>query len=94
MFTVFSIMVAGVITGLYLRRFNNLKFISKLITGFIFLLLFFLGISVGNNPDIVNNLPTIGLQSIIITTGALAGSILAALFVYKRFFSKNDNNPI
>lgn len=94
MFTLFSIMIAGVITGLYLRRFNNLKLIGKFITGFIFLLLFFLGISVGNNPNIVSNLPAIGVQSIIITTGGLAGSILAAFFVYKRFFNKNDNNPI
>lgn len=87
-------MVTGIITGFFLRRFENLKLISKLITGFIFLLLFFLGISVGSNSDIVNNLPTIGLQALIITAGALAGSILLAWIVYKRFFSNENNDSL
>jgi uncharacterized membrane protein YbjE (DUF340 family) len=88
MLTVFAIMLAGIGAGYFLRRIPDIKIIGKLITGFIFLLLFFLGISVGHNEKIVNNLTTIGLQALIITMGAIAGSILLAWFVYKKFFVK------
>ncbi|MBD8346705.1 MULTISPECIES: LysO family transporter [unclassified Dysgonomonas] len=88
MFTVFTIMVIGIIAGYFLRRIPDIKIIGKLITGFIFLLLFFLGIAVGHNEKIVNNLTTIGLQALIITMGAIAGSVGLAWFVYKKFFEK------
>lgn len=88
MFTVFTIMVIGIIAGYFLRRIPDIKIIGKLITGFIFLLLFFLGIAVGHNEKIVNNLTTIGLQALIITMGAIAGSVGVAWFVYKKFFEK------
>lgn len=87
MLTVFSIMVAGIIGGYVLRRVPDMKIIGKLISVFIFLLLFFLGIAVGHNEKIVSNLTTMGLQALVITMGALAGSILLAWFVYKKFFS-------
>ncbi|MBF0650019.1 LysO family transporter [Dysgonomonas sp. GY75] len=88
MLTVFAIMLLGIGAGYFLRRIPDIKIIGKLITCFIFLLLFFLGISVGHNEKIVNNLTTIGLQALIITMGAIAGSILLAWFVYKKFFVK------
>jgi len=88
MLTVFAIMLAGIGAEYFLRRIPDIKIIGKLITCFIFLLLFFLGISVGHNEKIVNNLTTIGLQALIITMGAIAGSILLAWFVYKKFFVK------
>lgn len=88
MLTVFAIMLLGIGAGYFLRRIPDIKIIGKLITYFIFLLLFFLGISVGHNEKIVNNLTTIGLQALIITMGAIAGSILLAWFVYKKFFVK------
>ena len=88
MFTVFTIMVIGIIAGYFLRRIPDIKIIGKLITGFIFLLLFFLGIAVGHNEKIVNNLTTIGLQALIITMGAIAGSVGLAWFVFKKFFEK------
>ena len=88
MLTVFAIMLLGIGAGYFLRRIPDIKIIGKLITCSIFLLLFFLGISVGHNEKIVNNLTTIGLQALIITMGAIAGSILLAWFVYKKFFVK------
>ncbi len=90
MLTVFTIMLVGIVAGYFLRRIPDIKIIGKLITGFIFLLLFFLGIAVGHNDTIVSNLTTIGLQALIITMGALAGSVLMAWFVYKRFFVKDE----
>jgi len=86
MFIVFGIMVSGIVAGYFLRRIPNITFIGKLITGFIFLLLFTLGLSVGGNDVIVSNLSTIGVQALVITLAAVVGSVLAAWIVYKRFF--------
>lgn len=88
MLIVFAIMVVGIIVGYCLRRVPELSFLPRLISGFIFLLLFFLGISVGKNPQIMDNLPSIGGQALIITFGALAGSLFLAWLVYKKFFER------
>lgn len=88
MFTVFAIMVIGIMTGYLLRRIPDITIVGKLITGFIFLLLFFLGVAVGHNDKIINNLTTIGLQALIITMGAITGSVGLSWFVYKKIFEK------
>ena len=86
MFIVFGIMVSGIVAGYFLRRIPNITFIGKLITGFIFLLLFTLGLSLGGNGVIVSNRSTMGVQALVITLAAVVGSVLAAWIVYKRFF--------
>lgn len=86
MLIVIGLMVSGIILG-YILREKNLKFVQKLITCAIFALLFLLGISVGTNNKIMDNLGTIGLDALVITLGAVAGSILCAWAVYKFFFS-------
>lgn len=88
MFIVFSIMIVGIVGGYFLRRVPELTLLPRLISIFIFLLLFFLGISVGKNPQIMNNLLLIGGQALIITFGALAGSLALAWLVYKKFFEQ------
>ena len=47
---------------------------------------FLLGISVGANKEIVNNLVSLGGQDILIALAATLGSILAASIVYHYFF--------
>ncbi len=54
----------------------------------IYMLLFFLGIDIGANKTIINNLSTLGLQALAIALAATLGTCLAALFVYKVFFKK------
>ncbi len=92
MFIVFGIMIFGIVAGYFLRRVPNINFIGKLITAFIFLLLFTLGLSVGGNSIIIDNLSAIGWQALIITLAAVIGSILAAWLVYEKFFRKEDEN--
>lgn len=88
MLTVFIIMLVGIASGYFLRNISQLKMVGKLISVFIFLLLFFLGVGVGKNEEIVNNFPVIGLQAGVITAGALAGSIFLSWYVYRKFFKK------
>lgn len=86
---VFLFFAAGILLGFVLRRFENISFLSKVISGVIFLLLFLLGKSVGRNEAIMQNLPTIGLQAVIIATAAITGSVLMSMLVYKKFFAGN-----
>ena len=83
---VIGLMVTGIILG-YLFRERNLKIIHKLINYAIFLLLFLLGITVGANGDIMNNLDTIGYDALFITLAAVTGSVLCAWGVYRFFFA-------
>lgn len=90
MIIVISIMLCGVGIG-YKFRNRKFKLVSPIIMLLIFFLLFFLGVSVGGNNDIMNNLAKIGLDALIITLGAVIGSCLAAMAVYRIFFKKLEN---
>jgi uncharacterized membrane protein YbjE (DUF340 family) len=91
MLTVIIIMTSGMVAGYFLR---NIKSVSKpvgiVITWAIYLLLFFLGISVGTNDTIIANIGKIGFQALLLTIGAVTGSILLSWFTYKLFFSKHE----
>ena len=78
MIIVISLMVCGIILG-YAFKERNLKFVQKLINYAIFLLLF-------ANGDVMNNLDSIGLEALLITLAAIAGSVLCAWGVYRFFF--------
>lgn len=90
MIKIVLILLSGIITGYILRK-KDLTFVHKGITLFIWGLLFFLGVSVGINETLLSNLPTLGVDALVITAGGLAGSLLMAWFIYLRFFS--DNKP-
>ena len=85
MIIVISLMVCGIILG-YAFKERNLKFAQKLINYAIFLLLFLLGITVGANGEVMNNLDSIGLEALLITLAAITGSVLCAWGVYHFFF--------
>jgi len=89
MFTVIGIMFGGVAVGYLLRKTPFLQHIGKPISYTIFLLLFLLGLSVGNNEAIINNFSTLGLQAFLIALAATTGSVVAAWVVY-RFFFRED----
>lgn len=82
MFIAIGFMVLGGVVGFLLRK-REFKHITKLITGFIFLLLFLLGVEVGSNPQIIAGLASIGLEALVITLAAVLGSALAALLLWR-----------
>jgi uncharacterized membrane protein YbjE (DUF340 family) len=83
-------MLLGVGIGIGLRSYPILKHTGFLVRLVIFALLFLLGREVGQNPKIVDNLDTLGLQAILITFTGVAGSILCSWFIYRFFFSKHE----
>ncbi|WP_421918522.1 LysO family transporter [Marinifilum sp.] len=89
MVTVLLLMTMGIILGLFLGKFPKIiKGLDKMITYSIYLLLFLLGIGVGLNDTIIDNLHTIGWQALILTIGAVLGSLIFAYITYQLFFNK------
>lgn len=82
-------MLGGVLTGYLLRR-KKMGWLPAAITVAIWVLLFVLGVVVGNNDRIIDHLDTIGLQAFILSVGAVLGSIILAKSVYHYFFKKED----
>ncbi len=81
MFIVIGFMFAGLLIGFLLRN-KQLKFINKIITFLIWILLFLLGIEVGGNREIINGLHTIGIEALVITIAAVLGSAIGALLLW------------
>lgn len=85
------IIITGILSGFLLRnRKKIIQPVDSLINYLIYLLLFSLGISVGSNDKILNNLDIIGLKALILTTGAVMGSVLMAWFIFNIFFRENE----
>ncbi|MCF8335002.1 MAG: lysine exporter LysO family protein [Bacteroidales bacterium] len=83
------LLVTGIFLGYLLRNHSRiLRIGSKLTDGAIFLLLFFLGVTVGMNEKIISNFQNIGLQSLVITLFATIGSMAVTFVFYKFFFDK------
>lgn len=91
MLTVVIIMVAGMLAGYLLRKRNRVISVSeRLVTYAIYLLLFLLGVVIGTNPQIMENLHTLGLKALLITLGGVMGSITLAWGTYALFFKKKE----
>lgn len=87
MFTVIGLMLAGMLAGFLLRKYR-LNFIHPVITLFIWVLLFLLGMEVGGNDDIIRGLHTIGLEALILTIGGTLGSVIAAKMLWQMLEKK------
>ena len=81
MFIVIGIMFLGIGLGFLFRKKEILQKIGKPISYTIYLLLFSLGISVGGNSEIINNLPSLGGQALLLAFAGTLGSVLAAWLV-------------
>lgn len=88
MFVFISIMACGVLIGYFLRHQTKIHKISSLIHVVVCLLLFLLGLSIGLNRLIIDNLSYFCGQAAVISSLSILGSMLASLAVYHLFFKK------
>lgn len=87
MLEILGLMAAGILAGRLLRKRQKVvSIVERLILVSIFLLLFFLGASIGSDRAIVDALDTIGLNALITATGSVAGSLVAAWLLWKYLF--------
>lgn len=88
MFTVIGIMFGGIVIGYAMRACGWLQKLGKPISYTILLLLFLLGISVGSNKTIVENIGALGGEALLIALAGTGGSVLAGWGVYLFFFKE------
>ncbi|PWD98573.1 lysine exporter LysO family protein [Marinilabilia rubra] len=88
--TVIGLFVVGIGIGIIFRKSEFfLKVTEKLVAIAVFALLFFLGVSVGSDPRIVNNISILGWQAVLLSSGAIIGSLLLARLMAS-FFRKKE----
>lgn len=93
MFKVFFFLFAGILAGfLFKDRKKLIHFFDKATMWSVFLLLFLFGIEVGTNNKIVSNFLNVGVNGILLSIGAVAGSIFFAAPVYIKLFKKRDSS--
>lgn len=86
-------LLAGILAGYLLRKNERtLESIGRTNSGVVAVLLFILGASVGSNEQIVKNISKVGLQALLLTVGALLGSVCSSLFIQRFFLREISNN--
>lgn len=77
----------GIFIGFLLRKKAEwLPRVEKSISVMIWLLLFFLGIAIGANQEVIDSIHIIGWKAMILTLGGISGSIACSYVVYYKFF--------
>lgn len=92
MFIVILIALAGMAVGYALRRIRLLQHVHTTITLTICFMLFVLGLSVGENADIVHNLWRYGGQALLISVASVVGSAVAGALLYRFIFRGHLSN--
>ena len=82
MLRIVIVMLSGITVGIIFRR-RPIRFISKVITVLIWILLFFLGVEVGTDPRIIGSVKSLGLEALVLTVSGLAGSMAMAWVLWK-----------
>jgi len=86
--TIILFIAAGIFAGYRLRN-RETGIVSRIVTGFIWLLLFLLGMEVGSNEKLVKGIYTFGLEALLLTISGVIGSILASWGLWY-YISKNN----
>ncbi len=74
---VIGFFMVGIFFGRLFHIYEKVKLVSeRLMMWAVYLLLFLLGISVGHNPQIIENIHILGWQAFLLSIGALGGSLL------------------
>ena len=69
-----AIILSGVAVGFLLRK-RQLRVVPHLVTVLIWLLLFFLGVEVGENPKVIEGIFTLGVEALWLSLAGLAGTV-------------------
>lgn len=93
MLFIFVFIFAGVIVGYLTRKTTYIKHVSSTISLIIVFLLFFLGVAVGANKEIVEGFAKIGVDAFAIASATTIGSVLCAWFIYNRYFKNEIKKP-
>ena len=87
MFWILGTTVIGMCIGYLLRNRQNLfSHIRRLILWIIYLSLFAMGLSVGSNDLVMDNLGGLGVRAIVISLVGTVGSVFLSWLLYRYLF--------
>ena len=87
-----AIIVSGMAVGFLLRK-RQLRIVPHLVTMLIWLLLFFLGVEVGENPQVISGITTLGLEALCLSLVGIAGTVLFSWALWRWVNSKKGGKP-
>lgn len=90
MLTIIIIMFCGIALGRLLRH-RKLPWLGVATNVLIWLLLFLLGIEVGNDDRIIRGIASLGLEALVIALAGVAGGAVLSLLLW-RYTSKNKKS--
>jgi uncharacterized membrane protein YbjE (DUF340 family) len=91
MWIILLFLLAGTFLGYYFARLKGFnKVADKASLYIIYVLLFFMGLSIGSKPEVMKNLAGIGIEALLIAIFAIAGSTVSAYFLYRFIFRRNE----
>ncbi|MCX6223129.1 MAG: LysO family transporter [Bacteroidia bacterium] len=91
MIAILVVLSAGILLGLLIVKKPKLHlFNNHLLNWAIYLLLFLLGISVGTNREVIQNIGKIGYEAIAIGIFSIAGSVLLSAILFKFLFKQDE----
>lgn len=93
MYTALGIMLCGMLAGRLLRGRLRPEALRRWIFLAIMLLLFFLGIAVGGNGQLVRDLPHLGGAALTLALGGIGGTLVCAVLLRRLFGGKSDTRP-
>lgn len=83
MTTLSIIFIIGLALGMMGGKYHaHIQRIDEMSMYLIYLLLFLMGVSLGLNEIVINNIQTIGLTALAITIGGMLGSALCSGVIY------------
>ena len=83
------IIATGIYIG-YRLRSKNTGSVVRVITGYIWLLLFLLGMEVGGNDKLIKGLFTFGQEAFLLMIAGVAGSVLASWALWTFLSKRHD----
>ena len=92
MLKIVAIMLSGMAVGFLLRK-RQLRIVPHLVTVLIWLLLFFLGVEVGENPQVINGISRLGLEALWLSLAGIVGTVLFSWGLWKWVNSKKGGKP-
>lgn len=79
----------GILVG-YVVRKQHTEWLSKAITLLVWVLLFLMGIEVGGNERIMQSLPTLGVEALVVAVLATMGSCVGARLLWRYIGRKGE----
>lgn len=94
MFYLIMTFFAGICAGFIWRRIKAFSHVGKAISLTVFVMLFFLGVEIGSDEHVLENLSTLGLRAFVLAVTGVAGSVILSMLLYKALFRKETENRI